>query len=97
MPFSSDFVVTGDFNGDSEKDVLFAAKGGSLYLMAGVALAGSCSSGDKHRLNRSGLLIVQERTSSVMRVAAIYDIHENLSALEAVLQEVDLTKAAERH
>src|SRR6476660_1731667 len=36
VPASPDFLVTGDFNHDSQKDVLFAAKGGSaLYLMAG--------------------------------------------------------------
>jgi hypothetical protein len=35
VPASPDFIVTGNFTHDSEKDVLFAAKGGALYLMAG--------------------------------------------------------------
>jgi len=35
VPASPDFIVTGNFTPDSEKDVLFAAKGGALYLMAG--------------------------------------------------------------
>jgi hypothetical protein len=35
LPVSPDFLVTGTFTPDSEKDVLFAAKGGALYLMAG--------------------------------------------------------------
>ena len=35
LPVSPDFLVTGNFTPDSEKDVLFAAKGGALYLMAG--------------------------------------------------------------
>src|SRR5215212_728234 len=35
VPVSPDFLVTGSFTRDSEKDVLFAAKGGALYLMAG--------------------------------------------------------------
>jgi hypothetical protein len=35
VPSSPDFLVTGNFTHDSEKDVLFAAKGGALYLMAG--------------------------------------------------------------
>jgi hypothetical protein len=35
LPVSPDFLVTGNFTHDSEKDVLFAAKGGALYLMAG--------------------------------------------------------------
>src|SRR5215470_7011235 len=35
VPVSPDFLVTGDFNHDGAKDVLFAAKGGALYLMAG--------------------------------------------------------------
>jgi len=35
VPASPDFLVTGNFNHDTEKDVLFAAKGGALYLMAG--------------------------------------------------------------
>ncbi len=35
LPVSPDFLVTGTFTHDSEKDVLFAAKGGALYLMEG--------------------------------------------------------------
>ena len=35
LPVSPDFLVTGNFTHGSEKDVLFAAKGGALYLMAG--------------------------------------------------------------
>jgi predicted outer membrane repeat protein len=35
VPASPDFIITGNFTHDSEKDVLFAAKGGALYLMAG--------------------------------------------------------------
>src|ERR1041385_6024613 len=35
VPVSPDFMVTGNFTADSNKDVLFAAKGGALYLMAG--------------------------------------------------------------
>ncbi|HEU4477482.1 MAG TPA: hypothetical protein VFR80_03130, partial [Pyrinomonadaceae bacterium] len=35
LPVSPDFLVAGTFTHDSEKDVLFAAKGGALYLMAG--------------------------------------------------------------
>jgi hypothetical protein len=35
LPVSPDFLVTGNFTHDSEKDVLFAAKGGALYLMTG--------------------------------------------------------------
>src|SRR5688572_24590706 len=35
VPVSPDFLVTGNFTHDSDKDVLFAAKGGALYLMAG--------------------------------------------------------------
>ena len=35
VPVSPDFLFTGNFNHDSEKDVLFAAKGGALYLMTG--------------------------------------------------------------
>src|SRR5215212_10144244 len=30
-----DFLVTGNFTNDSQKDVLFAARGGALYLMVG--------------------------------------------------------------
>src|SRR6185295_12399567 len=35
VPVSPDFLVTGNFTHDSEKDVLFAARGGALYLMTG--------------------------------------------------------------
>ena len=35
VPVSPDFMVTGNFTRDSNKDVLFAANGGALYLMAG--------------------------------------------------------------
>jgi len=35
VPASPDFLITGNFTHDSEKDVLFAAKGGVLYLMVG--------------------------------------------------------------
>jgi hypothetical protein len=35
LPVSPDFLITGTFTHDSEKDVLFAAKGGALYLMEG--------------------------------------------------------------
>ena len=35
VPASPDFLVTGNFTKDTEKDVLFAAKGGALYLMQG--------------------------------------------------------------
>jgi hypothetical protein len=40
LPVSPDFLVTGTFTNDSEKDVLFAAKGGALYLMAGNGAGG---------------------------------------------------------
>jgi predicted outer membrane repeat protein len=35
VPVSPDFLVTGNFNSDSDKDVLVAARGGGLYLLAG--------------------------------------------------------------
>ncbi|HEX5832768.1 MAG TPA: hypothetical protein VFY34_02890, partial [Pyrinomonadaceae bacterium] len=35
VPVAADFVVTGNFTNDSDKDVVFAAKGGGLYLMEG--------------------------------------------------------------
>src|SRR5215212_4596104 len=35
VPVTPDFLVTGNFTNDSQKDVLFAAKGGALYLMVG--------------------------------------------------------------
>jgi hypothetical protein len=35
VPESPDLLVTGDFNRDGHKDVLVAARGGALYLLAG--------------------------------------------------------------
>jgi hypothetical protein len=35
LPESPDLLVTGDFNRDGNKDVLVAARGGNLYLLAG--------------------------------------------------------------
>src|SRR5215213_4727083 len=35
VPVTPDFLVTGNFTNDSQKDVLFAARGGALYLMVG--------------------------------------------------------------
>ena len=35
VPVSPDFLVTGNFTRDAAKDVLFAAKGGALFLMRG--------------------------------------------------------------
>jgi len=35
VPVSPDLLVTGNFTGDSSEDVLVAAKGGGLYLLAG--------------------------------------------------------------
>ena len=35
VPVTPDFLVTGNFTNDSEKDVVLAAKGGGLYLMDG--------------------------------------------------------------
>src|SRR5688572_13387723 len=35
VPVAPDFLVTGNFTSDSEKDVVVAAKGGGLYLMEG--------------------------------------------------------------
>ena len=35
IPVSPDFLVTGNFNSDSDKDVLVAAQGGGLYLLTG--------------------------------------------------------------
>src|SRR6185369_9397386 len=35
VPVAPDFLVTGNFTNDSEKDVVIAAKGGGLYLMTG--------------------------------------------------------------
>jgi hypothetical protein len=40
LPVSPDFLLTGTFTHDSENDVLFAAKGGALYLMAGNGAGG---------------------------------------------------------
>ncbi|HEY0726745.1 MAG TPA: hypothetical protein VGD38_01670, partial [Pyrinomonadaceae bacterium] len=35
VPVAADFLVTGNFTKDTDKDVVFAAKGGGLYLMEG--------------------------------------------------------------
>ena len=35
VPVAPDFLVTGNFTNDSEKDVVLAAKGGGLYLLPG--------------------------------------------------------------
>src|SRR5271170_1185698 len=35
VPESPDFIATGDFNRDANKDVLVAARGGNIYLLAG--------------------------------------------------------------
>jgi hypothetical protein len=51
VPVSPDFLVTGTFTHDSEKDVLFAAKGGALYLMAGNGAGGL---GDPQQLDLPG-------------------------------------------
>ena len=51
LPVSPDFLVTGNFTHDSEKDVLFAAKGGALYLMAG---DGSGRLGDPQQIDLPG-------------------------------------------
>ena len=51
VPVSPDFVVTGNFTHDSEKDVLFAAKGGALFLMAG---DGAGRLGDSQQINLPG-------------------------------------------
>src|SRR6185295_9398967 len=51
VPASPDFVVTGDFTDDSEKDIVFAAKGGGLYLMAG---NGKGRFGDPRQINLPG-------------------------------------------
>ncbi|HUS11915.1 MAG TPA: VCBS repeat-containing protein, partial [Pyrinomonadaceae bacterium] len=37
IPVSADFLQAGDFNNDGRKDVLVAAQGGDLYLLAGDA------------------------------------------------------------
>ena len=39
-PEPADFLQVGDFNQDSHKDVLVAARGGGLYLMAGDGMGG---------------------------------------------------------
>jgi len=51
LPVSPDFLVTGNFTHDSEKDVLFAAKGGALYLMPG---DGSGRLGDPQQIDLPG-------------------------------------------
>ena len=53
VPVSPDFLVTGNFTHDSEKDVLFAAKGGPLYLMEG---DGAGRFGDPKQLGLPGLV-----------------------------------------
>jgi len=53
LPVSPDFLVTGNFTHDSEKDVLFAAKGGALYLMPG---DGSGRLGDPQQIDLPGPL-----------------------------------------
>src|SRR6185436_15238560 len=35
VPVAADFLQAGDFNNDGRKDVLVAAQGGDLYLLAG--------------------------------------------------------------
>src|SRR5688500_10771549 len=40
VPVSPDFLVTGNFTRDAAKDVLFAAKGGALFLMRGNGAGG---------------------------------------------------------
>ena len=51
VPASPDFVVTGNFNGDGVSDIVFAAKGGGLYLMAG---NGKGRFGDPQQINLPG-------------------------------------------
>ena len=51
VPAPADFVVTGNFTKDSEKDVVFAAKGGGLYLMKG---NGTGRLGDPEQINLPG-------------------------------------------
>jgi hypothetical protein len=51
VPAPADFVVTGDFTRDALKDIVFAARGGGLYLMAGNA-AGRF--GDARQINLPG-------------------------------------------
>jgi hypothetical protein len=51
VPASPDFLVTGNFTKDSEKDVVFATKGGGLYLMQG---NGSGRFGDPRQIDLPG-------------------------------------------
>ncbi len=51
VPVSPDFLVTGNFTNDSEKDVVFAAKGGGLYLMEG---NGAGRFGEPQQINLPG-------------------------------------------
>src|SRR6185295_15685534 len=51
LPVSPDYLVTGNFTHDSEKDVLFAARSGALYLMAG---DGSGRLGDPQQIDLPG-------------------------------------------
>ena len=48
VPATPDFIVTGNFTNDSEKDIVFAARGGGLYLMAG---NGKGRFGDPQQIN----------------------------------------------
>src|SRR5215216_1882214 len=51
LPVSPDFLVTGNFTNDTEKDVVFAAKGGALYLMEG---NGAGRLGEAQQINLPG-------------------------------------------
>ncbi len=51
VPVSPDFLVTGNFTNDTEKDVVFAAKGGGLYLMEG---NGAGRFGEPQQINLPG-------------------------------------------
>ena len=67
VPESPDLLVTGDFNRDGRKDVLVAARGGALYLLAGDG--------------RGHLLAPQEvpLSSQVMALAVTGDAHVAVS------------------
>jgi hypothetical protein len=51
VPAPADFVVTGNFTNDSQKDIVFAAKGGNLYLMEGI---GAGRFGEPRQINLPG-------------------------------------------
>ena len=51
VPVAPDFLVTGNFTNDSEKDVVVAAKGGGLYLLAG---NGAAKLGEAQQINLPG-------------------------------------------